>query len=113
LNTKPDDPRTWTTRDHRAYVSLFAMLRDRIETNYYTPGKRIPCISELRIETGLSRQTVGRAPRFLEREGLAVRAAGLGYFVTDQTTEGNPRTLCVPAGVGLTQSCLPACGPGN
>jgi DNA-binding GntR family transcriptional regulator len=83
LSTKPDDPRTWTTRDHRAYASLFAMLRDRINANYYTPGKRIPSIAELGIETGLSRQTVGRALRFLESEGLAVRAAGLGYFVTD------------------------------
>jgi DNA-binding GntR family transcriptional regulator len=56
---------------------------DRIKANYYTPGKRIPSIAELGIETGLSRQTVGRALRFLESEGLAVRAAGLGYFVTD------------------------------
>ncbi|HXL94261.1 MAG TPA: hypothetical protein VN969_35465 [Streptosporangiaceae bacterium] len=44
MTAQPEDPRTWTTRDHRAYASLFAMLRDRIETNHYTPGKRIPSI---------------------------------------------------------------------
>jgi hypothetical protein len=44
VTAQPEDPRTWTTRDHRAYASLFAMLRDRIETNHYTPGKRIPSI---------------------------------------------------------------------
>ena len=83
MTAQPDDPRTWTTRDHRAYASLFAMLRGRIETNHYTPGKRIPSIAELCIETGLSRQTVGRALRHLERVGLVMCAAGLGYFVTD------------------------------
>lgn len=83
MTTQPDDPRKWTTRDHRAYASLFAMLRDRIETNHYTPGKRIPSIAELCIETGLSRQTVGKALRHLEHAGLVMRTAGLGYFVTD------------------------------
>jgi len=83
MTTQPDDPRAWTTRDHRAYASLFAMLRDRIESNYYTPGKRIPSIGELCIETGRSRQTVGKALRYLEGAGLVMRAAGLGYFVTD------------------------------
>jgi DNA-binding GntR family transcriptional regulator len=41
------DPRTFTTRDHRAYASLFAILRDRIEAGRYTPGKRLPSIAEL------------------------------------------------------------------
>ncbi|HXL94260.1 MAG TPA: hypothetical protein VN969_35460 [Streptosporangiaceae bacterium] len=35
------------------------------------------------IETGRSRQTVGKALLHLERAGLVMRAAGLGYFVTD------------------------------
>jgi GntR family transcriptional regulator len=83
VTAQPDDPRTWTTRDHRAYASLFAMLRDRIETGHYTPGKRIPSIAELCIETGRSRQTVGKALGHLERTGMVMRAAGLGYFVTD------------------------------
>jgi GntR family transcriptional regulator, histidine utilization repressor len=83
MTTQPEDPRIWTTRDHRAYASLFAMLRDRIESSYYTPGKRIPSIAELCIETGRSRQTVGKALRYLEEAGLLIRTAGLGYFVTD------------------------------
>jgi DNA-binding GntR family transcriptional regulator len=78
-----DDPRTWTTRDHRAYASLFAKLRDRIESDYYTAGKPIGSIADLHTETGLSRQTIGRALQLLENEGLIERVPGLGYFVAD------------------------------
>jgi len=88
-----EDPRTFTTRDHRAYASLFAILRDRIEAGHYTPGKRLPSIAELCTETGLSRQTAGRALQLLEREGLIERVPGHGYFVPDpheQTAPGRP-----------------------
>jgi DNA-binding GntR family transcriptional regulator len=78
-----EDPRTFTTRDHRAYASLFAMLRDRIESDYYTPGKPMPSIGDLCTETRLSRQTTGRALQLLENEGLIERVPGHGYFVAD------------------------------
>jgi DNA-binding GntR family transcriptional regulator len=78
-----EDPRTFTTRDHRAYASLFAMLRDRIESDDYTPGKPMPSIGDLCTETGLSRQTTGRALQLLENEGLIERVPGHGYFVAD------------------------------
>jgi DNA-binding GntR family transcriptional regulator len=83
MTAQPDDPRTWTARDHRAYASLFAMLRDRIESDRYSPGKRMPSIAELCTEMGCSRQTAGKALRHLERAGLVIRTAGLGYFVAD------------------------------
>lgn len=90
MTTPPEDPRTWTTRDHRGYASLCALLRERIEANYYTPGKKMPSIDQLRAETGLSRQTVGKALQSLERAGYADRALGHGYYVADPIPAGAP-----------------------
>jgi GntR family transcriptional regulator len=88
LPRQPEDPRTFTTRDHRAYASLFATLRDRIESGHYTPGKRMTSIADLCAETGLSRQTAGRALQLLEGEGLIERVPGHGYFVADPVLGG-------------------------
>ncbi len=63
------------TPDPRAYVRLADLLRDQI-----TPGEPLPTIGELRRKHGHSRQTVGKALRVLEDEGLIYRVPGLGYY---------------------------------
>jgi DNA-binding GntR family transcriptional regulator len=74
---------TISASDKRQYVRLAATLMDGIEGGKYPPGKRLPSIGELVIETGLSRQTIGKAVRLLEGAGLIERWPGLGYFVPD------------------------------
>ena len=64
--------------DPRAYVRLAALLRDQL-----APGKPLPSIRELHAKHGHSRQTVGKALRILEEEGLIYRVPGLGYYAAE------------------------------
>jgi GntR family transcriptional regulator len=58
----------------RTYVRLAALLRDQL-----APGKPLASIRELHVKHGHSRQTVGKALRILEEEGLIYRVPGLEY----------------------------------
>jgi GntR family transcriptional regulator len=56
-------------------VCLAAFLRDQL-----APGEPLPSIRELHAKHAHSRQTVGKALRILEQEGLIYRVPGLGYY---------------------------------
>jgi GntR family transcriptional regulator, histidine utilization repressor len=73
-----------TMPDPRAYQRMAVLLRDQITSGMFTPGAPLPSIGELRQEHGHSRQTVTKAMRILEEEGLICRWPGLGYYVTDK-----------------------------
>jgi len=70
--------------DPRAYMRLAALLRDQITSGMLAPAAQLPPIGELRQQNGHSRQTVTKAMRILEDEGLICRWPGLGYFVADR-----------------------------
>jgi DNA-binding GntR family transcriptional regulator len=70
--------------DPRAYQRLAALLRDQITSGVLAPGAPLPPIGELRQQHGHSRQTVGKALKILEGDGLVCRWIGLGYFVVDK-----------------------------
>jgi len=71
--------------DHDAaefpFVQLAAILRARIEDGTYQPGRRIPPMTELEAESGLSPMTVRRAIKLLIDEGLVKTVPGRGTFV--------------------------------
>jgi DNA-binding GntR family transcriptional regulator len=67
--------------DPRAYMKLAAVIRDQVASGELTPGERL-AMRVLCGKTGHSRQTVGKAMRVLEREGLIYRVTGLGYHVS-------------------------------
>jgi DNA-binding GntR family transcriptional regulator len=68
--------------DPRAYMRLAALIREQIASGKLAPGGRLPPIAVLRRDYGHSRQTVGKAMRILEGEGLIFRVQGLGYYVS-------------------------------
>jgi DNA-binding GntR family transcriptional regulator len=68
--------------DPRAYMRLAAFIREQITSGTLAPGGRLPSIATLRHEHAHSRQTVGKAMRILEGEGLIHPVPGLGYFVS-------------------------------
>ena len=76
--------------DPRAYMQLAALIREQIAGGKLAPGDRLPSIAILRREHGHSRQTVGKAMRILEGDGLIYPVPGLGYFVS-QAPAGMPR----------------------
>jgi len=63
-------------------MRLAALIRQQIADGMLPSGGRLPSIALLRHEHGHSRQTVGKAMRVLEREGLIYRVPGLGYYVS-------------------------------
>jgi DNA-binding GntR family transcriptional regulator len=69
--------------DPRLFMQVASELRDQIRDGRLKPGRKLPSIGTLTQETGSSRQTIGRALRLLEREGLLARVPGLGYFVEE------------------------------
>jgi DNA-binding GntR family transcriptional regulator len=80
-NKRPD--RSVTVEDPRRFMQVAKELRDQIGDGRLKPGCRLPSIGTLTQETDSSRQTIGRALRLLEREGLLTRIPGLGYFVEE------------------------------
>jgi GntR family transcriptional regulator len=79
--------------DHDAeafpFEQLAAILRQRIEDGTYPPGTRIPPLTALEAESGLSPMTVRRAVKLLADQGLVRSRAGRGTFVVP--TEERPR----------------------
>lgn len=76
--------------DPRAYMKLAALIRGQVASGEIAPGERLP-MKVLCGKTGHSRQTVGKAMRVLEREGLIYRVAGLGYHVSYPEEPQEPR----------------------
>ena len=68
--------------DPRAYMKLAVLIRDQIASGTLPRGGRLPSIAVLCRQHGHSRQTVGKAMRVLEREGLVYRVPGLGYYIS-------------------------------
>jgi len=68
--------------DPRAYMRLAALIREQIASGTLVPGGRVPSIAVLRRAHGHSRQTVGKAMRILESDGLIYPVPGLGYYVS-------------------------------
>jgi GntR family transcriptional regulator len=90
--------------DPRAYMQVAHGLREQIEDGRLKPGDPMPSINQICGETARSRQTVGKALRFLEREGLIMRVHGLPYYVCDP-----PETTGMAAAEGqqMRASCAP------
>jgi DNA-binding GntR family transcriptional regulator len=72
-------------------MRLAALIRDQIASGTLAPGGRLPSIAVLRRQHSHSRQTVGKAMRILEGEGLIYRVPGLGYYI-GQVPAARPAT---------------------
>jgi GntR family transcriptional regulator len=71
--------------DHDAaefpYLQLAALIRERIASGEYPPGTKLPPITQITAETGLSPMTIRRAYKLLADEGLVTIVPGRGTFV--------------------------------
>ena len=74
--------------DPRAYMQVAAYVREQIADGSLATGDSVPSIGSLVHKTGRSRQTIGKAMRLLEQEGLVVKYPGLGYYVASATING-------------------------
>lgn len=77
-----------TMIDHESAVPVYrqvaAILRDRIGSGEYAPGRRLPSVRGLVQEFGVAELTARKALRVLVDEGLAEMTPGMGTFVKAQ-----------------------------
>jgi DNA-binding GntR family transcriptional regulator len=87
-----------TADEHRAYLQLADQIREQILEGQLGAGQQVPSIKKLCLESGFSRQTVGRSLRLLQRERLITRIPGRGYYVCSQSDKPQRDTVsCSPA----------------
>jgi DNA-binding transcriptional MocR family regulator len=82
--------------DRRAYVRVAAELRGQIADGRLPAGEMVPPIKKLCLDSGYSRQPVGRSLRLLEREGLIARVPGVGYYVCPRPGDPQAGTVSCP-----------------
>jgi GntR family transcriptional regulator len=64
------------------YVQLMQQVRQALLFGILKPGDRLPTVKEVVAQVALNPNTVLRAYRDLEHEGLVISRPGLGTFVT-------------------------------
>ena len=79
------------------YNDVARALRDRISSEVYAPGAKLPSMGDLTEEFGVSAITIRHALRELSQEGLINGHQGLGVFVREAATihrvlAGNPNS---------------------
>ena len=63
-------------------MQLAAILRARIESGEFPPGRALPSRERLAAEYGIARGTVERGLAVLRKEGLVATTFGRGVYVT-------------------------------
>ena len=77
------------TIDHQGMVPVYrqlaAILREKIQSGEYPPGRAIPSENRLMQEYGLARETVRKSIGVLADEGLVQAVQGRGVFVVERS----------------------------
>jgi len=91
------------------YALIFESLKESLTSGEYCAGARLPSEAELVRRFGVSRMTIVKAVKELERMGLVVRRAGSGTYATSRTAlENHLLGLLIP-GLGDTEIFEPIC----
>jgi GntR family transcriptional regulator len=69
------------------YLQLMEQVKHAVETGALRPGDRLPAIRALAQELVMNSNTVVRAYRELEHEGIVELRHGLGAFISDSVEE--------------------------
>ncbi len=88
--SKPSDATREAERAKPTYLVLADRLRGEIEAGDYANGRRLPTEVSLMAEHELSRDTVRRAFRELEVDGLIYRVRGRGTFASSAAPTNVP-----------------------
>jgi GntR family transcriptional regulator len=80
---RPGRPQ-FSDRHGTLYAQVATVIRQRIRSGLWAPGRQIPTLEELESEFAVARVTLRQALSLLEAEGLIWRGRGRGTFVTDK-----------------------------
>src|SRR5438105_3941157 len=72
------------------YMQLIQQVRQALMFGVLKPGDRLPTVKEVVAQVALNPNTVLRAYRDLEHEGLVISKPGLGTFVTSEIAPSIP-----------------------
>lgn len=72
------------------WEQVVQILRDRIMSGQYPPGRKIPSLAALQDEFGLAQNTIKRSLGHLKTEGLLEGVQGRGVFVVDPLPDRRP-----------------------
>ncbi|MBI4832525.1 MAG: GntR family transcriptional regulator [Candidatus Lindowbacteria bacterium] len=76
-------PRIDPTKSEPIYLQLMNELKYSIASGMTEPGEILPSVREMALRLRINPNTVARAYRELEHEGVVVTRAGKGVFVSD------------------------------
>ncbi len=83
------------TVDPRSGVPIYVQLIDQVKRNVavgaLTGGEQLPTVKALAIELTVNPNTVARAYRELERDGVIETSPGRGSFVRAEVADGEVR----------------------
>ena len=73
------------------YLQLIEQVKRSVALGVLAPGEQLPTVKHLALELTINPNTVARAYRDLEREGVIETAAGRGSFVRGNGTVDTAR----------------------
>lgn len=69
------------------YLQIMEQLKHAIAMGVFEPGEAIPTIREMALQAKVNPNTVAKAVRELERDGVLITRVGKGSFVNDKAPE--------------------------
>jgi GntR family transcriptional regulator len=69
------------------YLQIMEQLKHAIAMGVFEPGEPIPTIREMALQAKVNPNTVAKAVRELERDGILVTRVGKGSFVNENAPE--------------------------
>ena len=93
------------------YLQLVQQVHQALRMGMLEPGDQLPTAQQVVAQLAINPNTVHKAYRELEREGLVRARPGLGTFVTRAPSGVAPSMSPSPAGAWLTNNVLPCFNP--
>jgi GntR family transcriptional regulator len=103
------------------YLQIVHQVRQSLLLGYLRPGDRLPTVKEVAVDLAINPNTVVKAYRQLEHEGLAGGRPGQGTFITGSPGAASPppqasralrrslrRWLATAAAAGLSEEAVTA-----
>jgi GntR family transcriptional regulator len=72
------------------YLQLVHQVRQSLLLGYLRPGDRLPTVKEVAVDLAINPNTVVKAYRQLEHEGLVAGRPGQGTFITGTPAQASP-----------------------
>jgi GntR family transcriptional regulator len=73
-----------------AYLQLVQQVRQAVRLGILRPGDQLPTVKEVAVDLAINPNTVVKAYRQLEHEGLAAGRPGQGTFITGTPAQSSP-----------------------